>query len=142
MFFIEDNINRGWKLVVHANARSQRIFYKRDPQIAEESEEEDGADGAQVAGQNDSTAPRREGALIAVEADDAAGEDPNNDDSDSGGDEEPGSASNDLLESDEEEEEAARCWPVIRSIPDLEAHEVLELESDGEFDSDEEPYAS
>lgn len=147
VFYVEDSINRGWKLVVHVNTRSKRVFYKREREYDGESEEDEVPEQPDVLAEEDSTATRRGETLISVEADDAAGEDEvdseGESDSEEAGNEEPGSfLGNDILESDDDEQEAPRSWHFGLNLPDLEANEVQELESDGEFEEESEPYAA
>lgn len=121
-------MNRGWKLVVHVNARSKRVSYQREAGGVTESDEE----GENILPQHDSTdALQRGDTLISVEADDLAGEDDVN--SIDGDERIIGS---DNLDLDEEEEEEQRPWHYGLDLPDLEASEIHELESDGEFEEE------
>lgn len=44
VFFVDDKINRGWKLVVHAEPRGKRVFYKRAQGESSASEDDEGED--------------------------------------------------------------------------------------------------
>ena len=137
VFFVDDTIHRGWKLVVHVNTRSKRFFYKRDQNISEESEDDDGAD---IRGQGAPTSVRSKETLVHVEVDDTAGEDLENGESDGevAGEELRGNSSNDFIESDEDDQEAPLTW--ARGM-NLEPNEVQELESNGELEEYVEPLA-
>lgn len=44
VFFVDDKINRGWKLVVHAEPRGKRVFYRRQEGESSASEEDERED--------------------------------------------------------------------------------------------------
>ena len=98
-------------------------------------------DTADIPVEDETSAPLRGGTLIAVEADDAAGEDPVTSDSESEGDDldedHRGSYQrSDVAESDEEEENDLPRRQAHVNFADLQAHERQELESDGEFEDE------
>lgn len=140
VFYVDDCINKGWKLAVHVNTRSKRVFYERERDGVFESDEDEGAEAPTEV---ESTAHRRGQTLINVVADDAAGEDDPQSDSESEGEDDNrlNSFSNDIPDSDEDEQNAPRRLLIGPDLPELEANEVEELESDGEFEDDTSPYA-
>lgn len=138
VFFVEDIINRGWKLVVHVNTRSKRVFYKRKRGEGGESDGEEGE--SDLAAQVSTDTLRRGETLVSVEADDAAGEDDIESINGDNADDEEEVLFGGNLELDDDEEQAPRPWHLGVNLPDFEANEIEELESDGEFE-DESPLA-
>lgn len=134
VFFVEDNLNRGWKLVVHVNTRSRRVFYKRERGDNGESEDDKGQYAFPAPDATDTM--RRGDTLISVEADDAADEDDVQSVEGDKEDNEEGVHSVDILDLDDEEEEAPRSWHIGMNLSDLEPNELEELESDGEFEEE------
>lgn len=80
LFYVEDAINEGWKIVVKVQARSNLVAYKRSGVISEASEEETPLFPRTIIEQHDSGGPLDtsyprmtiRGDLVAVEADDDA----------------------------------------------------------------------
>lgn len=137
VFYVEDTINRGWKLVVHVDTRSKRVFYCRSRELGGSS---DGEDAYESSSEEERGPQHRGDTLIAVEADDAAGEDGEDVDEESGrdstGEEEDSSeGDNDSVDSEADEGRRLRRLQARLGLPDLEAHEIEELESDGDFEN-------
>lgn len=152
VFYVDDVKNLGWKLYVKVNPRCNKTSYLRELEEGETSEPIDNTSNTDAQRMGTS----RQGQLVSVVADDRAGEDEDlgedllldeegaeyesmNEEDDENATFAHGQA--DIVSDDEESEDNSNGQMYVGHIlAELEAAELAELASDGEFEFDQGQY--
>jgi hypothetical protein len=130
VFYIDDWIHRGWKLVIPVASRTKRIVYKREH--TEDHDAED--DNTEIADTVPTGEASNSGAsCVSVEVDDNAGEDISSEEDDDN--EAPlGEAAEGEYVTDSDDEGRPRLGYAGDQLNELGRDEIAELASDGEME--------
>lgn len=135
VFYLDDKLNRGWKIVIPVHTRSKRVFFSKSRFESSAEEDVDVDDEVQDHGETSNILGERvHVSLSGVEADDSAGEDPLEHEEDAVDfDDVSLEVDNRSLSSDDVGDYDREVLPEF-SVGTLRLEEIEDLQSDGELE--------